>query len=48
MRPGPPAATVADLATRRVWSTLPLAMQVRLRHALLRVLQEVVRDAGQH
>jgi hypothetical protein len=46
-RPGPPAAAVADLATRQVWPTLPPAMQARLRHALLRVLQEVARDAAQ-
>ncbi len=47
MAPDPPPATVVDLPTRRVWSALGPAAQVRLRHTLLRVLQEVVRDAGQ-
>ena len=43
----PPPAPGGDLALPRVWASLPPMLQVQVRLALRRVVQEVVRDAGQ-
>jgi hypothetical protein len=36
----------AEIAAHQVWSSLSPALQAHLHHTALRILQEVVRDAG--
>jgi hypothetical protein len=36
------------VAPQQVWTTLTLLQQTQVRHALIRIIQEVLRDADQH
>jgi hypothetical protein len=45
-RPVAPPTAEAEIAAHQVWSSLSPRLQAHLHHTALRILQEVVRDAG--
>ena len=46
--PGLLPLPAAEVATDQVWASLSPVLRADVRHAARRILQEVVRDAGQH
>jgi hypothetical protein len=46
--PGLLPLPVVEVATHQVWASLSPVLRADVRHAARRILQEVVRDAGQH